>query len=47
MSTIIIADVDARKTPQQFDILCWTERGYSAARRHPQFFLRLETADPS
>jgi Uma2 family endonuclease len=25
--------VDARKTPVQFDILRWTERGYSATRR--------------
>lgn len=25
--------VDARKPPLQFDILSWTERGYSAARR--------------
>ncbi len=25
--------IDARKTPLQFDILRWTERGYSAARR--------------
>ncbi len=25
--------VDARKTPLQFDILRWTERGYSVARR--------------
>jgi Uma2 family endonuclease len=25
--------VDARKTPLQFDILRWTERGYSASRR--------------
>jgi Uma2 family endonuclease len=63
--------VDARKTALQFDILRWTERGYSAARRsqgwlkskvlgrlflletrpdrlgHPQFFLRMATAEPS
>lgn len=63
--------VDARRPPVQFDILRWTERGYSATRRrqgwlkskvfgrsilletkpdrlgHPQFFLRLESADPS
>ncbi len=25
--------VDARKKPFQFDMLCWTERGYSAIRR--------------
>lgn len=25
--------VDARKTPPQFDMLCWTERGYSTTRR--------------
>jgi Uma2 family endonuclease len=63
--------VDARKALLQFDILRWTERGYSATRRrqgwlkskvfgrsflletkpdrlgHPQFFLRLEAAEPS
>jgi Uma2 family endonuclease len=63
--------VDARKRPLQFDILRWTERGYSATRRkqgwlkskvfarsflletkpdrlgHPQFFLRMASADPS
>lgn len=63
--------VDARKTALQFDILRWTESGYSAARRrqgwlkskvfgrsflletkpdrlgHPQFFLRIGTAEPS
>lgn len=63
--------VDARKKPLQFDILRWTERGFSATRRkqgwlkskvigrsfrletkpdrlgHPQYFLRLASADPS
>ena len=63
--------VDARKKPLKFDILQWTESGYTATRRsqgwlkskvfgqsflleakpdrlgHPQFFLRVKTADPS
>ena len=63
--------VDARKTPVQFDILRWSERGYTAVRRrqgwlksnmfgrsfmleakpdrlgHPQFILRMSSADPS
>jgi Uma2 family endonuclease len=63
--------VDARKPLLQFDILSWTERGYSATRRrqgwlkskvfgrsflleakpdrlgHPQYFLRLASADAS